>query len=371
MGQVVVELATPADEQGLRRLFAETTMEGPIEVSFQREPNFFLGTTVQGKFAQVGVARDVETGTIIGSGTRTTRPAYVNGEPREVGYLADLRLRREYRGGTLVARAYRHLRRLHEDRRTDIYFTAIFEQNRVALRTIASGRAGLPTYHPMGGFYSFVVSLRGPRTSLNARQPPEIVKGSPDLLPEIVACLNRNGKRRQFAPFCCVEDFLAPDRWLRDFRVEDFYVALDCGQVRGVLGKWDQRGFKQSVVVGYHGRFARFRPVLNLAARLLGYPSYPPPGSPLQFFYGSFIAIDDDDPGVFTALLERVCTDARGGDCAYFVVGLAADDPLVRGLHGFRRVGFRSQLFCVCYEDGEATFRQLDGRVPHVEIAML
>lgn len=372
MQRLVFDMATEADEAELRRLYAETPMGVEMELSFQRDPNYFHAVKTQGLFHQVWVAREVESGEIVATGTRSLRPSFVNGEVRELGYLADARIRRDYRSSPLAAQMVRNLRRLHDDGRTDIYFTAIFEDNRSALRTLASGRFGLPTYHDMGKFYSYAIGLGGlwgPRANISGGV--EIVRGVDDLLPEVVDCLNRNGSRKQFSPFYTVEDFQQTDGWLRDFHIEDFNVARKAGRVIGVLGKWDQRRFKQTVVFGYRGKLRLFRPWYNLGAKILGYPSYPRPRAPLNFFYAGFVAIDDDNAAVLGALLRHLWDDHRGGGYSYFLIGLHSQDPLAECLKGFRVVSIPSRLYCACYEDGAETFRKLESRVPHVEIAML
>src|SRR4029077_4739102 len=106
-----------------------------------------------------------------------------NGESASLGYLADLRLQSQYRGGTLVARGYRFLQRLHEDCRTRLYTTVIFSENHAALTTIASGRAGLPQYHDQGTIHCPGINIR--RAAPPIHSAFEIVRGSEDLLPEI------------------------------------------------------------------------------------------------------------------------------------------------------------------------------------------
>src|SRR5207237_150176 len=84
-------------------------------------------------------------GEAVGVGSRSITRVFVNGRPRDVGYLGDLRLLPAYRGRTVLARGYRLLRDLHADGRTDLYFTVIAADNAPALSTIAAGRAGLPS----------------------------------------------------------------------------------------------------------------------------------------------------------------------------------------------------------------------------------
>ena len=369
MPRVVFEPATPADDAPLRRLFAANPMDGSIRVAFEREPSYFHAVTVQGRDAQVMLGRDATTGEVIGVGTRTIKKVFVNGEPCDVGYLSDLRLRPTHRGGTLVARGYRLLRELHRDGRAPLYFTAIAADNRRALETITTGRAGLPSYRDLGVFESPALNVAGFKPAIEAGV--EIVRGCTELVPEIVGCLNEHGRAKQFAPVYAIEDFCAADSRLRDFRVEDFAVALRGGRVVGTLARWDQRRFKQTRIVGYGRALATLRPLFNLGAPAFGLPRFPAPGAHLDACYAGFLAIADDDVDVFRSLLRRIYQDARAAGDAYLLIGLHARDPLCAALADYRCSAFRGRLFAVHFEDGDAAYRVLDARVPHVELATL
>jgi hypothetical protein len=347
----VIDAARPEDDAELRALLRDMPMGAAIQVVFLREPSFFHTTAIQGTFAQVFVGR--LGGRIIGVATRAVRPSFVNGELVDAGYLADLRLRAEHRGGTYVARAYRFLRELHRDGRTAVYSTVIVEDNHTALTTIAANRAGLPRYTPLGRVLTPVVYLK-------RRLPPiegDIVRGTAETLPDIVAKLNEN--RLQFAPAYTEDDFLSGR--LRGFRVEDFYVLRRGGRLAGVLGAWDQRSFRQTVVVRYGGLLGKLRPLVNLVRR----PPLPPPGQPLRFFHAAFLATDDT--AAFAALLRRVYNDGVRGDCTHFIVGLHERDPRAAVLADYPRTPFAGRLFAVTL-DGPP---DLDGRVPYVEAAFL
>jgi len=369
MARIVFGPATAADDDALRRLMAENAMDGRIRIAFEREPSYFHAVSVQGSFAQVVVGRDLTTGTLVGVGTRVITRAFVNGEARSVGYLGDLRLLPSYRGRTLVARGYRLLRELHRDGRADLYYTVIAAENRVALDTIASGRAGLPVYRDLGLFQSPAVNLLGPMPGINAGI--EIVRGEPGMLGEIVGCLNEHGRAKQFAPVYAVDDFAAGTTRFRDFHVEDFYVALRGSRVVGTLARWDQGAFKQTRVVGYRGALRVLRPLVNLGAPALGLPRFPRAGDRLCSFYAAFCSVQDNDVGVFRALLRRLYNDAVYGAHAYFVIGLPVRDPLAAALRDYRCSLFHGRLFCVHFEDGADAYRRLDGRIPHVEVATL
>jgi len=364
--QFQIELATEADDRELRDLLRRSSVPGLIQVTLEREPSFFESCRIRGEFFQVGVGRDRRTGRIIGLGTRSVAPAFVNARAMNVGYLADLRLEPEYRGGTLIVRGYRFLRRMHADGRTQLYTTVIFASNHQALTTIASGRAGLPRYHDMGLVHSPGINLRRRKPELAAKC--DIIRGSVELFPEIVACLNRNHARRQFAPVRRIETLRSG---YPNFKPGDFYLAVRDSKVVGVLGKWDQRSFKQTRIVGYAARLRWLVPLANALRAIPACPAFPKAGQEVPYFYVSFIAVDDDELPIFRALLRHVYNHSVGGDHLYAMLALHERDPLLPALREYSLTPFQGRLFCVAFEDGEAAFRNLDGRIPYVEAATL
>ena len=359
-----IELASDADDRELRDLLRRSSVSGSIQVKFEREPSFFDSCRIRGEFFQIGVGRDRRTGRIIGLGTRSVGPVFVNGRATNVGYLADLRLEAEYRGGTLIVRGYRFLRQLHADGRAQLYTTIVFASNHQALGTVASGRAGLPRYHDMGLVHSPGINLRRRKPEIPANC--DILRGSEDILPEIVACLNRNHAQRQFAPVRTVGTFR---NQYANFCADNFYIAVRRSKVIGVLGKWDQRSFKQTRIVGYGSSLRWLVPVANALRPFTGCAAFPKRGQEIPFFYISFIAVDDDALPVFRALLRRVYNDSLGGDHLYAMLALHERDRLLPALREYSLTPFLGRLFCVAFEDGETAFRNLDLRVPYLEAA--
>jgi hypothetical protein len=358
-----LEAATPDDDPALRALLRENAMGQRFRVAFEREPDFFAASRVQGEFYRIGIARDTTTNTIAGLGTRAVSAGFLNGKPAPLGYLGDLRLSRAQRGGTLLARGYRLLREWHRDARTHLYTTVIFGDNTTALTTIAAGRAELPRYHDCGAAHCPGVLLRRRKPAIDAGC--ETIRGNDALLPEILACLNRHNARRQFAPQHRAEFFAPGGRW-RDFRVSDFYVARRDGRVIGVVGKWDQRAFKQTRIVGYRGalRWLAATPL----RRAFGLPRA---GECLPFFHACFVAIDDDDLRVFRSLLRCLYNEATGGAFTYIIIGFHERDPLRAALEDYALMPFHARLFAVSFADGDPLLHTLDARVPHIEPALL
>jgi hypothetical protein len=368
-------LATRADEPELRALMRRLVIPGDISIAFEREPDFFAACRIHGD-VQVALARDRQRGGIVGFGTRSIAPAFVNGVPREVGYLADLRLDPAYRNGTLVARGYRLLRQMHADRRVELYTTVIFATNRVALATIATGRAGLPRYHDMGVVHCPGINSHGLWRS-SRRRPgkndgcdcAEIRGGTREMLDEMVDCLNRNNSRRQFAPVHSVRDFEPGGRWT-DLTPGDFHVAFRDRRIVGVAAVWDQRRFKQTRIIGYEPHLGAALPLVNAWRRLTGGARYARAGEYLRYACLAFIAVDDDDEDVFRGLLRSAYQSQRGSDRLYLMVALHERDPWLRVVREYSITPFQARLFCVTFADGDEA-AALDARIPHVEAALL
>ena len=121
-------LAVQSDDAPLRALLDRTPIPGEIELTFRREPSFFLAASAGNDETQTVVCRDAETGELLGFGERSFRRAFVDGAESTVGYLGMLRGAVERRGGLGLARGYRYFRELHaEDPRVPFYLTTILD----------------------------------------------------------------------------------------------------------------------------------------------------------------------------------------------------------------------------------------------------
>lgn len=368
--RLVVELAAPEHDPALRRLLRENPMDGEIRVTLEREPDARLAAAIEGEPHVTVVARDQANGRIVGMGSRAVMDVFVNGEPQRVGYLSQLRLDRAYRGRfRLLAEGYALLRAQRARGEQPYDLTSIVADNSVARRLLDAGLPALPSYRPLDPFVTLVVSPRR-REPGHAAKRVRVERGTRDLLSAIADCLEHNGRRFQFARRFSVDNLLSPAR-SRGLGAEDFFVATAGGRVIGCLALWDQSGFKQIVVRGYAPRLARLRGFINLAAPLLGSQRLPEPGEALRHAYLSHVAVDDDSRDVFEALLVAAMNRARDLSMGYVVAGFAAQHPLLSVVrsHGNPRE-YVSLLYVVHWDDAGTT-AQLDGRVPHVEVALL
>jgi len=368
-GSYTIDLARPTDDVELRRLLRDNPMEGDISLTLEREPSFFLGTTVEGSPHQTYVGRD-NNGRVVGLASRTIRTVFVNGSPERVGYLSGARLDHGYRGTrSLLRGGFRFLRDLHGDGAASFYVTSIIDDNRVARRLFEADWDGKPTYRPWARYSTLALPLL--RRRRMRASGIEVRPAVADDLDGIVALLETNLSRYQLAPVWSAADLTGDAT--RGLRVQDFLVATRAGELVGCLGQWDQRGFKQSVVRGYGGRMAMLRPWVNLSARVLGTPRLPDPGQPIASRFLSHVAVGGDDTDVFRALVTRAYNEAlTTGEYAFVTIGFASQHRFVPVLRrAFRSIEYRSILYLVYWDDGRAAAAALDDRTAHLEAATL
>jgi hypothetical protein len=364
------ELANAADEPALRRLLRETPLDGEISVSLECEPSINFASGIQGRRTEFIVARSGGHGAVVAMGSRHLTECYVNGARRPVGYLGQLRVLQEHRGqGALLRGGFAALRRCHADGEAPFYLTTIVADNDVARRVLEAGNPGFPTYRFIGNVITHVLAARragrGPAGGIAAE-----AAGAGDV-DEILACLARHGRSRQFAP-CWPRDRLLSGVEARGLRIEDFLVVRRQGRIAGCMACWDQRAFKQTVIRRYSPHLAWARPFGNLVAGLTGGQRLPAVGEKLAMAFASHLAVDDDDPRTFSALMNGVTLAAAARGLDYISLGLSDTDPLMAELgRGFQSRKYPSRVYLVHWEDGRDDVRAIDGRPLHLEVAIL
>lgn len=364
----IFALAVHADDAQLRARMAEERMEGSIAVSFRRDPSYFDGARVQGDTTQVIKCVDTTSNRIVGLGSRSTALAWVNGQARRIGYLADLRGAPDVRRGTLLARGFRLLQQLHQHDPVPFYTTVIYEGNTPARESLVGGRAGLPVYRDYGRVLTPAIHLDLPHRAIRVRGI-EIGRGTPAELPGIVEFLNRTLRARQFAPVYREPDF-GPGRFA-NLAARDFFVARANGRIVGTLAAWDQARIRQTHVERYSTPLTLLRPLYNVAARITPLKPLPAVGARIPYVYLACAAVEDDNVELFRGLLRHAYNALRRGPWHYAIASLHERDPLAPVLGECRQIAAAGRLFVVHYPEDAAVVTALKPRIPYVEAGCL
>ncbi len=361
------KLAGEAEDGALRAVLRKAHMPGNVSLAFSREPSFFIAEQAGSVGSQTLVYQDQNDGTITGIGGRSVRKLYVDGEEKTVGYLSSLRLLPEVRSSMTLVRGYKFLQSLHGDGKVPYYFTTILDENRYAQQILESGRAGMPTYVPVGMFVTYLIPIRK-RVLRKLRH--EVLSCNEDTLPQAHKCLSEWNGRHQFAPAYTLDDLSGGTRLLPNFSKKDLYVYKKRGKVVGTLGVWDQQSFKQTIVTGYSAQMKAVKPFYNGIARLRGFPMLPSIGEMIRSVHASFVSAEDDNTEVFESLISQACRDWSGRGHDYLLVGLAEENKLSTVARRLALRELKSRIYLVHWP-GEKAMLPKNGRIAHLEVATL
>ncbi|MDH3681839.1 MAG: hypothetical protein OEV40_18025, partial [Acidimicrobiia bacterium] len=216
---------------------------------------------------------------------------------------------------------------------------------------LTSGQASLPRYRSATRYRTFAIATNR-RPTRDRITPGSAAVGHPADLATAVAFLASHGKSRQFFPSYELSDFEGTDAPLTGLGRRDLFVNTDSvGRLRGVMGLWDQRSFRQTIVSGYTGSLARLRPLYNLTSAVHRRPHLPPPGHALDYAYVATTAVENDDPGVFDALLDTVIADARSRGLPIVLFGCDDRDPLRPLVERRSFLTYTTRVYVVSWDD--------------------
>ena len=348
MSRYKFELATQSDDPALRRIMADVSMPGAVEIAFQREPNYFRANCVLGPDQQTIVCRDAHRDNqIVGLATRSVHNLHYQGDVRRIGYLGSLRLLPSARKQNVLSRGYRFVRELHEADANppDFYITTIADGNAAAIRSLTTNRADLPTYSKLTTLHTLAISRRASRSAPG----PDIEIHQPTNLPEITAALRQIEPHRNLEPDYGETDF-EPGNTFDGLAAKNTLMLTKHGQFVAIAATWDQRHFRQSVVRDYSPSVRLLRPLHNLISAICRRAPLPRIGQTLDLTYLAFPWVRDGDAGVFRVLIEEV-QRRLSKTMRTILTGLCENDPLLPVARRFAQFDYKTSVYAVSWKN--------------------
>lgn len=329
---ITVRDAAPGDSAALVSLAASAPMIGEITVCVERAPDFFALNRLEGSRWRVGVAAG-NGARLTGCIAATERGVYLRGGLTQTGYIGDLKVSPDARGG----RTTHALLQWAQDAcgsygpATMPTLVTIMAGNH-RLERLTSGRLGLSPLTRFATIRIHAVPLLLPRR-LHAGGL-RICAATPGDADVMMALWRRVAVDRQFAPVFDADSFT---RWIAaapGLNWDDYWLAWRGDRLVGFVGVWEQSAMKQLRVVSYSRRLAATRVAINAIGRVTGGATLPPRGSTLRAASIVHPCVPVDEPAVFGALLRQAHGALRARNFAFFTVGLDIRDPLTSGLRG-------------------------------------
>ena len=334
--------ALPEHNSDICEIFDSTPMEGQISIRFERRPDYFAGARIQNLNQKVYVGWDSAKEKAFAITNVGSRPVYIGGEIQDVSYYCDLRILPEYQSRTQLARGFKYLR--EEILKGDNYAQClIVSDNLKALDVLTSKRAGLPSFYHTGDYHTWAI---GAGQKFRCHSTLTIRKATVDDIQDMQSFMDQEGSRKLFFPVYDLSK-VGTHPYYQNQRIEDYYLVFDGSSIIGMVGTWDVEFCKQSRIVSYAPSIRWSRRIFNSLAFLNKGFHLPPEGSLLKYFLLHSIVIKNDDPDVLRALLERIGKDCTGYD--YFLLGLAAQDPLNAAVGGFKKRLYKAGHYLISF----------------------
>jgi GNAT superfamily N-acetyltransferase len=322
--------AAQPDNDGLLELVRACPMKGGISMLFERSPDFFALSRIQGDGARVCVVDDHEPGKLAAVAAMARFGAvYVDGEPRSADYACDLRVHPAYRGTGLYKHVYDFMVQSSLEEGADLGFTTVMKGNR-AMTRIVEGRAGVVPYRHITTLRNFTVHFLLPKQPVAG---VTVRTATASDIPAMVDLWTRVNGQKQFAPVWTEDSFKARLAACPGLAIENYRLAYRGDKLVGLLAIWDQSSFKRMVVLSFTGSAQWMRRFYNPVAGLLGVGKLPAPGNPMPYAYATQLCAET--AADLQALYVHAYNELRGPDHCFISTMLDVRDPLIQAVSGF------------------------------------
>ena len=335
-----LRVASVRDSALLSSLVSEISFGGETPVHEERGEDFFAIRGLQS--AQFGeppmtfIVHAPNGGEPIGCLTVVVRPARIGSQVLRIGEIGDVRLRPEYRGGSifpkLLKTALEHVGNWYD---IEVFRTAVLGDDFRGLWPWL--RRNERRYEqPMAQVMSRMdvvwlpINLRRlPRPSRHVQRAKEIDRE------EVISFLLKSESTRRMGASLTESQLSRRFATWPGFSVESFQIVRGAsGQIVGCGAPWDGqalRSFRLGPARG-GGRWSRFR--FNWRARLSGLGALPGVNDSLKPLIVTHMEVAEDDPGILRDLLIGILRDLEPTHQNGLLFAVPKTRPFDRALDG-------------------------------------
>jgi len=338
--------AAPADGQEMLKLIEAHPAGGGMKILYTRRPDAYQSYRMECPDAEMYVYTD-NNGCLLAQIACLPRKVYVNGKIITVGYVTGL-----HKAGGVFVNIIKMLEAGRVRSSAKHFFCSILDNNKSVFDLFA--KRGL--FYAM---YDYTTYLLHPAAVKRKRHGLVFRRAHKDDADRIVSFYQTEGKRYSYFPvFSTMNDFST-------LNISDFYILEDGSEIAAAGASWDQRAFKQYVVIDYKGVYrlaAHCSPLLSA----LHYPPLPKISTAANFAQVSFLVCRGGDCFLEQIMLGELAVAGKMFD--FLTIGCTARDPLSRSLSGIRSLKFGSKL---CMYDYAGIGLSPAETIPRFECALL
>ena len=319
-----IRLSTSEDDSALVSLSARSPMQAPLSICIERSPSFFALRDLRGPSRTLVAERE---GAVVGCVSVTTRRVLFGGEPRDVDYVADLKVPpAERRRG--IARALVQAVLRDAPPRLHVWTNAVGND---ALSGVleSSGLASAP----LARFKAFQLLP----IFVGRRPPVGVDRARPSDEDELRALLYATMRCRNLAPALGANE-------LGGVPLDAHIVVRRAGRIVAALATWEGSSVKQTRVVRMTRALRLFQRASTLLPQRTGARALPPEGSLLRFHSVRNAACRADAVDALSVLCRAALHAARARGDHFLLFGCDERDPFTGALARIPRLTYRYEL---------------------------
>lgn len=362
----LVRRAHPDDNAALLDLVEACPVQASFSLRVSRRPDFFTLIRLGGEWARVLVVETAE-GTLAGCVALLGRQCWIGGVVRPSFYVGDLRVHPAWRGRGVSVALVSAARDLAEEIDPDMPALATVLAGNRAMRALVAGRGRTSPFLHIATVRLYTLPLIRRR---NPSRALRIAKAEPQHAGEMAALWSKLAPKRQFTQ---ARDESALSEWIAAAPGLDwssYWLARrPDGCLAGFVAVWDERGCKETTVLGYTRGAAAFRAMYNVVAPALGGAALPRRGEALRALQVVHLCVAPEEPDTLRALLLAAAEGCRGLGAVAMTIGLDVTDPARRALAGIPAITTDVEAY-VLTAGGPWRGPPLDDRPLHFEIAL-
>lgn len=338
-----------------------------LSLCFDRTPDIFAVPSLFFKeFKAFGFFMDEK---LVGFAMICRKFLYVNGLPREVGYLANMYVRPEGRKRGWLYKASEHLFREVLDE-VGFGFATTVRGNRNSESMIGRRIAKFP-FIPHSRvtrdleIINILITFRKRR-----KNPYHIRKANEADIPGIARILDDEYKNRLFGPIYNTEELKKTIILRPGFSVSDYYIAENNHCLVGVCSAWDIGSIRKVRVMAYRKKYRLVKFMYGLVAPFFRFPHLPEPGESFREIIINDYAVDKRDPLILEALLFRIYEDYRSKGYNLIQIASFEGDPLLKATRRFFTQALFTRIILGSADPGLIDQDVIDCTRPYIDIAL-
>ena len=363
----IKELDVSYNDQMLEILRNSPMQTDDLDLYFDKSPDIFrINQLWSDRYKYYGIFVGEK---LAGFGMHLKYSGYINGTPKEISYLGNFYIDKQFRNRGLFKELSEYiLNGLYHD--TAYGYCLVLEGNRAAQKYFTGRVNSLPSmpYYQKIGTYE----TRNVLITRKKRENPKysIRKACEDDIPQILSMLQQERSSRVLAPV--IDQKMLKKRFGKnpDSGILSYYLAFENQKMAGLCAAWEISAIKRTRILKYKRKNLLIRLIYGMLAVVFQYPDLPDTGEPLKEVYITDVAVNGN-PDVFKDLLNRIYNDCLSNRYNLIYIGSYKGDPVLKATESFFSTPIYASIYFSAKDKNALEQKTLDCSKPLIDPALI